>query len=135
MAIHYVALDRCPWVLIVLCLACASLGAMLFEIYKSQSVGPRWASALVCAAQAVAPVCHMSVCVAACSAACTAWAAAPVRAASASGCSLYARPCACSADAHSVSSIVRIDYKMRNYECLQAKGVAGISTGFPESSS
>ena len=34
------ALDCCPWVLIVLRLARASLGVMLFEIYKSQLVGP-----------------------------------------------------------------------------------------------
>ena len=123
----HMALDCCPWVLIVLRLACASLGAMLFEIYKSQSVSPWQAGALVCTAWAVAPVCCMSVCVAACSAARIARAAAPVRAASAGGRSLYARPCACSTNVHSVSSIIGIDYKMRNYECPQAKGVAGVS--------
>ena len=124
----HMALDRCPWVLIVLRSARALLSAMLFEIYKSQSVGPQRAGALVCAAWAVAPVCRMSVCVATCSAACTARATVPVRAASASGRSLYAQPCACLADTHSISSIDRIDYKMRNYECLQAKRVAGVST-------
>ena len=69
-----------------------TLGAMLFEIYKSQSVGPQRASALICAARAIVPVCRMSVCVAMCSAACTARAAVPVCAASASGRSLYAQP-------------------------------------------
>ena len=46
---------------------------------KPQSVGPWWATVLVCVAQAVVPVCRRSaiVCVAACSAACTAWAAVP----------------------------------------------------------
>ena len=123
----HMALDRCPWVLIVLRLARTSLGAMLFEIYKSQLVGPRRASALVCTAWAVVPVCRMSVCVAACSAAHTARAAAPVRAASAGGCSPYVRLCACLANMHSVSLIVGIDCKMQNYECPQAKGVAGVS--------
>ena len=46
---------------------------------KPQLVGPWWAAVLVCVAQAVMPVCRRSaiVCVAACSAARTAWAAVP----------------------------------------------------------
>ena len=78
---------------------------------KSQSVSPREAVALVCAAQAVVPVCRRSVCVATCSATCTAQAAAPVCAVSVGGHSLCAWPCTCSASAHSVSLIVRIVVK------------------------
>ena len=57
---------------------------------KLHLVGPRRAIALICAAQAIVPVCRRSVCVAVCLAACTAWAAAPVRAVSVSGRSLCA---------------------------------------------
>ena len=102
----HMALDCCPWVPIMLRSARASLGAMLFEIYKSQSVGPRRASVLVCAAQAVTPVCCMSVCVAACSATRTTRATAPVHAASVGRHSPCAQLCMCSANTHSVTDAV-----------------------------
>ena len=78
---------------------------------KLHLVCPWQAIALICAAQAVAPVCHRSVCVAVCSAACTAWAAAPVRAVSVDGRSLCVRPCTCLADTHGVSLVVGIVVK------------------------
>ena len=116
------ALDCCSWVPIVLCsVQCSSRSIRL------QSVSPRQAVMLVCAALAIMPVCCRSVCVATCSAARTARAAALVRAVSVGGHSLCVRLCACSADAHSISSVVRIDCKMQNCERPQARGVVGVS--------
>ena len=89
MSCLHMALDRCPWVLIVLRSAHTSLGAMLFKIYKI-AIGRPLAGQCACMAARAAPVCHMSVCVAVCSVARTAWAAASVRAASVGGRS----PCA-----------------------------------------
>ena len=94
---------------------------------KSQSVGPRQAVALICTTWAITPICCRSVCVAACSATRTTWAAAPICAVSVGGRSPCVWLCMCLADTHGVSSVVRIDCKMRNCECPQARGVAGIS--------
>ena len=75
---------------------------------KPQLVGPWWAAVLVCVAQAVMPVCRRSaiVCVAACSAARTAWAAVPECVSLHMQLVLRAPPCVCSVSACGIAGEV-----------------------------